>query len=241
MKRAVLWSGAVEPWEHPRPGQRHDRGIQLRDLQRAYRGARALGVGPRDIHAFLVDEDLAPDDLPASQLYPATIAALEKLLSSLTGMDDELLFIAVNHSTNRGMATAWVAEEDGEEFVQDSHLLTPATLSRLLDPLGGNQILILSVCYAGIFTSLGREGRMVMTSCGVESYRVQTWDGENAVCPFLEATLRAWCGYDEKEDFFAAPARQPIALASVPDRAKDFLTTFKFIPGIAGSANWTDP
>jgi len=246
-RHALLWCGW---WRPQRPRHRLDRSPQridldfpasVRDLDMAVRAARALGVRSDDIHAFVCREDLLPPDFSLSQQHPATIEELRRVTATIarqSSADDALLFVATNHGAKKGLLTSAPVDEFDED--PTAQLLTPSELANCLDPLPGQQVLLLAACYAGIFRSLGSTNRRaVLTACTEnQTYWVQA---DPACSPFLLEMFQTWCGVG-LQDIVRPPLATDLATAFA--QAEQRLTQEydpeyrNFQPLLQGSASW---
>ena len=261
-RRAILWCGqfkrpvpAHDAWgirlevkklqreENARLLPADDFRIQVNGLELAFQAARALGVPRDEIHACLVDVDLAPREL-ATEPYEATITGLQRLVDRLRGRstpDDALLFVAVNHGAmppsgdvhEVHLATAAPVDP----FADDDQLLarlTPCVLDDVLRPLAGSQVLVVATRFAGAFLPLGHEHRAVVTACAAtEPHLVSRADGTCSA--FLDELFAAWCGVRHSD---AVPAAHlPLAEAFARARERLALPPSLNVPHYAGGTD----
>ncbi len=257
MKRAILWCGQVEKGRIPQPDYNDKRltnkekllvsnspetlfpvddfSLQANGLELAYQAARGLGVAEAEIYACLVQADLQPQNLK-TEIRRATRDELERLIreiSERSDATDTLLFIAVNHGSSDGLATAEDVTDPMREDVDT--ILTPERLQASLDILDGPQVLVLATCHAGVFLTLGRDNRRVLAACGAdERYFVPRSD--NICSPFLDELFGAWCGYAQND----AVPRAKLALDDAFARAKERMSIVGglSIPQSQGTVIW---
>ena len=246
-RHALLWCGW---WRPQRPQHRLDRGPQridldfpasVRDLDMAVRAAKALGVRSEDIHAFVCRDDLLPQDFDESHQHPATIEELRRVTAAIARQgspDDALLFVATNHGAKRGLLTSAPVDEFDED--PTAQVLTPSALASCLDPLPGQQVLLLAACYAGIFRTLGSDNRRaVLSACSEDqTYRVQA---DPACSPFLLEMFQAWCGVGLQDNVRPRLATDlATAFAQAAQRlTQEYEPEFRnFRPLLQGSASW---
>lgn len=182
---ALLWCGFAKG-----DGASDDFVASVHDLELACRAAKALGIAPANIHAFMCRTDLLPADFRGSR-HLATRAELSSVLHNLRP-EDALFFVATNHGVPQGLLTS----ERVDEFEEDNltpRQLSPGELRKMLDGREGAQILVIAACHAGIFLDLGGEKRTVIAACSAdETYR---WEDKERPCsPLLPELFGAWTG-----------------------------------------------
>ena len=239
---AVLWCGLAVPRTYDFAGSVHDLAI-------ACKVARALGIAPADIHAFVpvprarggVESDPRENDLLPPEFhgkkYGATRAELRRVLQGLP-RGNALLFIATNHGDGQGLLTSEIVDELEEDDYSPLKL-SPRELDEMLDGWQGPQVLVIAACYAGIFLDIGSANRMVIAACSEkERYYLEGMD--RRCSPLLPVLFGAWTGttFDDQPPLPLEPS-----LTAAFEAAKVFLengyegdkTT---VPLRNGEVNW---
>jgi hypothetical protein len=197
-KRALFWCGFAKlpPGRFGEPGASEaaytDATTIANDLDFAVQAARSLGVEDHHMQAFVCSPDLLPAGY-AGELSVPTISAFERVVTRLAAAtptaDDVMLFFATNHGMDEGLLTSAHVDElepDAPSF------LSPEALGAALDRLPGAQVLVIAVCFAGVFLAIAQaDRRLVLAACGaVDTYFA---GGSTAWAAFPAELFRAWC------------------------------------------------
>lgn len=241
--RAIIWCGAItQPRQRvQRRGKvRHDlpateRVIFRSDIELAIQAAHRRQVRPEDIWAFVCDEELLPEAF-AGRVYHATVPALQAAMKSIDQVataEDHLIFIATNHGTAEGLLVETAPSDEFTESDDEPAFLSSQLLNHCLDPIPGQQILVIATCHAGVFLPLGSARRAILAVCGADKPYEIKFDGlDPPRNPFLYELLSHWAGVSLGN--YAAPARRSISEAfGVVE--PDFQGC-----GSAGDASWPD-
>ncbi len=248
MKRAILWCGQIRRAVNMRnsKGRVEERGdfllplddftIQANGLELAFRAALALGVPASEIYACLVRDDLRPPEL-GTPVLGATLADLQRLASRISKKSttaDALLFVAVNHGSTNGLATAQAVVDEFDDDCET--ILTPNALGECLDTIRGMQVLVLSTCYSGTFLPLGKpDARLVLTACSADEVHF-IGRGDEKWCSFLDMFFGAWCGCSLSDAVPRSKSPPTEAFETAKQRLK--AAAFRSSPMAAGSIRW---
>jgi hypothetical protein len=212
-----------------------ERAIFRSDIELAIQAACRRQVRPEDIWAFVCDPGLLPETF-TGHVDHATVAALQAAMESIAQVatrEDHLIFIATNHGTAQGLV---IETEPSDEFTEDDgepEFLSLPVLQRCLEPIPGQQILVIGTCHAGIFLPLGSARRTILAVCGADKpYEFDFSELDPPRSPFLYELLSRWAGVS-------------LANYAVPEPTS-MLEAFRVIesdfPGCdsAGDASWPD-
>ena len=131
-----------------------------------------------------------------------------------------MLLVVTNHGDPDGLLVDTPPPDEfaeGDEDDGDPPLLSPLLLQRHLETIPGQQIAVMATCYAGIFSDMANDRRIVLTACGPEEvHRVQLHEQHPPRSPFLYEILSHWAGVSLADyeppaprsmaEAFAAPA-----------------------------------
>lgn len=242
--RALLWCGQVRG-----EGRENDFAVCVQDLDLAYQAARRLGVDPADIWALVCpDFDLLPQGFDDRRRRAATLDALREVtavIAKVSRDDDATLFVGANHGEQaRGMLvyTPMIDPFGPYSPYAEPERLTPAILGECLEPIAGQQILLLGACYSGMFLSLATERRAVLSACD----DTEIWSALRSgihCSAFLTPIFEHWTG--ATLGGFAPP--EPLSLDEAFDRVRRELRQVSsngrpVTPVRAGTARWpVDP
>ena len=241
--RAIIWCGAItQPRQRVqrRGKERRDlpameRVIFRSDIELAIQAAQRRQVRPEDIWAFVCDEELLPETF-AGRVYPATVPALQAAMKSIEQVataEDHLIFIATNHGTAEGLLVETAPSDEFTESDDEPAFLSLLILQHCLEPILGQQILVIATCYAGIFLPLGSARRAILAVCGANKpYEIKFVELDPPRNPFLYELLSRWAGVSLANYAVPEPASMSEAFRTIEP---DFEGC-----GSAGDASWPD-